>query len=495
VTVRFPKTLAGRWRGATRGLALASYGVLLWVTSPAWPDDWDGIGFVESVRDFDVGSFRPHPPGYPVYVALLRVAAAFVSAPMQACVLVAVASALVAVAFVWAAARRAAGERAAWMTAILTAIAPGVWRACTGVGSEAPAFACAAACVWGLLASRPAERGPPRWGSIALGIGAGLGLGVRLSWAPIYLGALAVAPRGSRLRAWTVAGAACLAWAAPFVAWQGPRRLVVLYAEHFAGHSARWGGTIVTQPGNVRLGWLARDLFIDGEGMGSDSLGLVIGALVAMAGVQALIAWRATGARGAAKTMALVLPYAVWIGIGQNLRDQPRHVLPLVALVAAGMALPVAVTPAALPVACALAMALSVRTAADAHARRAIPPAGQQLVDLARVQPSPNRLAVFGGASARFFETTELAANATAAGSLGDVQMDLTRVDNLPTRVWVTSEIGGAPESPSPLILPLAEGDTTLLEPVANLCRPPRIDRRMPCLGVFAWRLPFLPSR
>jgi len=27
------------------------------------PDDWDGVGFVESVRDFDLARFRPHPPG------------------------------------------------------------------------------------------------------------------------------------------------------------------------------------------------------------------------------------------------------------------------------------------------------------------------------------------------------------------------------------------------------------------------------------------------
>ena len=31
-------------------------------------------------------------------------------------------------------------------------------------------------------------------------------------------------------------------------------------------------------------------------------------------------------------------------------------------------------------------------------------------------------------------------------------------------------------------------------EAIAALCRPPRIDRRMPCLEVYAWRLPFLPK-
>jgi hypothetical protein len=47
----------GRW------LALAGYASLAALSAPAWPDDWDGVGFVESIRDFDLAAFRPHPPG------------------------------------------------------------------------------------------------------------------------------------------------------------------------------------------------------------------------------------------------------------------------------------------------------------------------------------------------------------------------------------------------------------------------------------------------
>ena len=46
--------------------------LLLAVSAPPWPDDWDGLGFLASIKKFDMDHFAPHPPGYPVYVALLR---------------------------------------------------------------------------------------------------------------------------------------------------------------------------------------------------------------------------------------------------------------------------------------------------------------------------------------------------------------------------------------------------------------------------------------
>ena len=51
---------------------------------PRWPDDWDGLGFLSSVRHFDLKTFAPHPPGYPVYVALLKVASVISLDPIDA---------------------------------------------------------------------------------------------------------------------------------------------------------------------------------------------------------------------------------------------------------------------------------------------------------------------------------------------------------------------------------------------------------------------------
>jgi hypothetical protein len=463
-------------------LALTAWGALLAASAPAWPDDWDGIGFLESIRDFDLTRFHPHPPGYPVYVALLRVAAFFVRDPMRATVLVATASGVVTVALSADAARRRRGELAGISVGVLLGVTPLVWHACSGVGSEAPALACAAACAWGLAAT-----GEGRRGSLVLGLGVGLGLGARLSWAPLYGAALLLAPRGARARAWGTSAVAGAAWAAPLLVVVGPAKLYAVTAAHFAGHAERWGGTIVTQPGPSRLTWLARDVLVDGLGMGLDPIGLAIGAVALVAAAQAVLAWRSTGWAGLPQCALVVLPYLAWIALGQNVREQPRHALPIVALLVAGLAWrvvrgrPFASASPFLTVA-ALALLFSVRTGLDAYARRTVPPPGEQLVELARRVPQPDRLAVFGTASVRFFEGTELAARAYAAGSLGDVQVRLGQMDRLPNRVWLTSEVQTKDQTRWPL------------DPVATLCRPPRLDRRLPCIDVIAWKPPYLPG-
>ncbi|MGH7298618.1 MAG: hypothetical protein ACRELB_27000, partial [Polyangiaceae bacterium] len=275
-----------------------------------------------------------------------------------------------------------------------------------------------------------------------------------------------------------------MAWAVPLVALVGPAHLAALYEAHFTGHAERWGGTVATEPGAIRLAWLARDLLVDGLGSGSDALGVAIGLLLAGAAAVALHSWRRSGWLAWKGALVAIAPYAIWIELGQNLRDQPRHVLPLVAILGVALALPTGSgSRRVLTLVAALALLVVTRAALDARARRTIPPPGEQLVELARRQPGSGRLAVFGVSSVRFFETTELADRAFAAGALGDVQVRLTRLDRLPTRVWVTSEVEGRASSPWPI------------EPVATLCRPSRIDRRAPCLGVYDWKLPYLRAR
>ena len=43
---------------------------------PTTLEDIDSVNFALGVRDFDVGQHRPHPPGYPVYIALGKIATA-----------------------------------------------------------------------------------------------------------------------------------------------------------------------------------------------------------------------------------------------------------------------------------------------------------------------------------------------------------------------------------------------------------------------------------
>jgi hypothetical protein len=459
-----------------RALSLGGLALLLAASAPPWPDDWDGLGFLASTTKFDMAHFAPHPPGYPVYVALLRVFHLVLRDPRAAAYAVAIASGVATAMLAEAAAARAWGKaNSAWI-AFAACATPLAWRAMSAVGTEALALAFAALGVWGLVAARDGERR----GRLAVGIAVGLGMGVRLSWAPLFLPMLLVAPKGERARIAGVAAIATLAWAASLAAIVGPTELVALYRVHAAGHATRWGGTALSDPGAMRAGYFLRDLFVDGLGVDRDPLGLGIGAAIVALGIVGLAAWKHAAWRGAGSAMVLLLPYAAWIAIGQNLRQQPRHALPLVVAIAVALARSAATSPSARQLALALAVLVVGRSSGDAIARRTIAPPGAQLVAYVRTLPDPHDVAIFAGPAARFFAATELQDHAATVESLGGARVALGRMNNLPHHVLVTDELEGFSTAQAPL------------EFVGTFCRPPRIDRRAPCLGVYDWELPFL---
>jgi hypothetical protein len=361
--------------------------------------------------------------------------------------------------------------------AFAVTVTPLVWRVSSGVGTEALALAFVALAAWGVALQAPAVQTsapPPRpAAAILVGIAVGLGLGVRLSWAPLYVPLLLLNAKGQKLRAAAVAVLAVLAWAVPLFAWVGPSHLTALTRAHFAGHAARWGGTALTEPGLGRLWYLVRDVFLDGFGGGADPLGMGIAILGAMAGMAALYAWSQRHWRGARAAALVLVPYAVWILIGQNIRQQPRHALPLVVALTVGLALGAASIPRLHVLTGALLLLVAVRTGQDASDRRSFGPPGAQLVEWFRHEPDRARAAVFGGATIRFFEGTDLASHAGIAGTVGDVTLALSKMKDYPDRVFVTSEIERL------------EAFTPPPTPVATLCRAERIDRRAPCVTVY----------
>jgi hypothetical protein len=64
-------------RRASAALALA-IGLAHLPFLASWLEDIDSVNFALGVRDFDVAAHRPHPPGYPVYIAVGKVTAAVV---------------------------------------------------------------------------------------------------------------------------------------------------------------------------------------------------------------------------------------------------------------------------------------------------------------------------------------------------------------------------------------------------------------------------------
>jgi hypothetical protein len=254
----------------------------------------------------------------------------------------------------------------------------------------------------------------------------------------------------------------------PFVAVVGPAHLVRLLWTHVAGHATRWGGTALTEPARARF--LVRDLLVDGLGVDGDSMGIALGFALAVSAALSMHTWSKARWKGAREVLLVAVPYVAWVGIGQNLREQPRHMVPIVALAAGGFALAAWVNRGARLACSSLFALIALRTATDASARYRNPPPGAALVEYVRSLPDAREVLVFGGPSARFFQPTELAAHAWTVEMMGDVAMTLTRVALLPRRILVTSEV--------------ADRDGAAL-PLVTLCRPSRIDRRRPCLDVY----------
>ena len=210
-------------------------------------EDIDSINFALGLRHYAPALHQPHPPGYPLYIGLGRLALAAsrligLSAPrtvLEAHALaiwsaLGSAVAVVAVARVRQQLGRLTGDTGdsagAW-TALLLAANALFWLSGSRPLSDMPGLALALAAQALVLSALPgpgATAAPRR--ALVLGAGlAGLAIGVRTQtlWltGPLLLAVLSAQPRGQRVRLWGLAigsGAlACFAWAVPMVVASG----------------------------------------------------------------------------------------------------------------------------------------------------------------------------------------------------------------------------------------------------------------------------------
>lgn len=261
----------GRGRGgetaaATRGVAPDGVGIVALGAAVAavatrmpfaarrmW--DHDSIQFALAVGDFDLAAHQPHPPGYPLYVGLLKLLAAAGVAPVDAMVALSIAAAAAGAGFAVLlvarlAAEGGAGERAAagagLLAAALYVFDPLLW-----FYGELPLVYAVEGGLTVVLAWAALRMADGRGAFVTACALYGLAGGVRPSTAvllaPLFLYGLwrawrgRAGPEGRRPSAGTVAlgaavGAACvLAWLVPLAAAAGGlaayRRLS---GEHFA---------------------------------------------------------------------------------------------------------------------------------------------------------------------------------------------------------------------------------------------------------------------
>ncbi|MGE3277420.1 MAG: DUF2723 domain-containing protein [Vicinamibacterales bacterium] len=331
-------------------------------------EDIDSANFALGIRDFDVAAHQPHPPGYPVYIALARLTTAATGAvsslrpesvlDARALAVLSLAGGVVAVwlvALVFASAAPLAGaERTAapWQrlqpralaTALVAAACPLFWYMAArpmsdmpGLAAELAAQACLALAWWRQQARDGDRRLSPgdmaaSGGMIVLGaLLAALAIGVRsqAAWLTLPLLALVLVDRVGRGAAGAMLGSAMtftvgvLAWAVPLLVLTGGP----------AAYLAALGGQAGDDFAGVPMLYLHPSLRLAAFGL-RDTLLVpwdhywLGGVVVALAAAGALVLlWRER--RTAAFVAALAGPYLLFHLLFQE-PQVLRYALPLV---------------------------------------------------------------------------------------------------------------------------------------------------------------------
>jgi hypothetical protein len=300
-------------------------------------EDLDSINFALGVRDFDVGRHQPHPPGYPIYIALAKGStsafrAAGVHAPEARGL--AVWSALAgaaAIPLLFLFFRALDGdERRAWWATLATACAPLFWFTALRPLTDTAGLAVTLASVWLLAVAVTRPPAPRALLAGAFIAGAGIGLRSQVFVLALPLMALALLSRGLQLRERLGAGAALaagvLAWAVPLViASGGPAQYLAALgaqgAEDFSGVVMLW-----THPTPRVAAYALLHTFV----LPWDAVALAVAVLAASAvGLVALLrSWRVL-----AILAAVFGPYAVFHLLFHE-TVTVRYALPLVPLFA-----------------------------------------------------------------------------------------------------------------------------------------------------------------
>ena len=316
---------------------------------PRTLEDLDSINFALGVRQFDVSRHQPHPPGYPVFIALAKVstravrAAGFeAAAPRGLAIWSAVAgvASLPALLLFFRALERR--ERIAWWATAVTAAAPLFWSTALRPLSDMTgfAFAIAAQALSALALRRAIDPGDASPGGLSAeravilaGLLAGIAAGVRVQTAvltvPLLLLALfapgtGLSPR-SRILAIGATAAGVLLWAIPLLIVSGGltaylQALGTQAGEDFSGVVMLWTHRQVRVAAHAVL-----DSFVWPWGW---RLGIVVCALAAIGAVR--IVWRAP--RVAALLIVAFGPYAVFHLLFQETATV-RYALPLLPVV------------------------------------------------------------------------------------------------------------------------------------------------------------------
>jgi hypothetical protein len=317
-------------------LTVAVVLVLVWsrfALLPSGPWEWDETLFARGILRFDLRAHFPHPPGFPLWLALGYLVQPLVSEPLHGLQLLSSAASVLTLWPLCYLGRRAAPAPIATATALAFMFAPGVWMHSMRGFSATPAafFAlwAAAVAVAGLSGRRATFFTILLTASFLIRPILLPSLG--LLW---LAGALAVRPRKRLFPGVVIGGAAIVSATVAMILLQGSW---ASFAAAFADHANRHFNALVNNQGGFNeLGIV--------KGLGGGWIAFTVLVLCALG----LVVWARRVGRGAALAWLVVLAVSVAQLFWLQDRAYPRYAVPfqmaaapLVAAAAGTLASPV----------------------------------------------------------------------------------------------------------------------------------------------------------
>ena len=403
---------------------------------PVAPDGWDGVGFVLAVDRFDLATFQPHPPGYPLFVAACRFLHGVGVGSLASVVTVSIVAGVALPIVGWTLVRRVGGGRvAAIVVACALAVAPGFVAAGSATLSDGAALTLGAATYATCLGDR-------RTTPLRAGLLAAATIGVRpFAFVLVAPAAFVLAVRRD-VRALIIALVACTlgvaVWAIPTACVVGPSRWWILSRVQVQGHFSDWG--VPSRGGRIVAAFDAIALQLGAiEGRAA-----TIAAIVLVGAACIRLAYRRPRAL---LVGAVALPIAAASAFLQPIDAAPRHALPLAlaALVLVALALETILPPprGAKPVIAAMIVVGAVLAIPCVRAVSALraPPAAVAMLRFIAHEPSYASPAVVGGRSSRFTPWGDGARTASGTTAGDAIIWATTSASPCPNPLLVTSEL------------------------------------------------------
>ena len=199
------------------------------VAQPASFWEWDEIGFARALHHFDLAAHSPHPPGFPVFIAMGRLAWSVWRDDLAALVSVNLVFSIFLGAVLYQLYREILDERGlAFGGALLGLFTPAIWIYSGVPRSDNPALVTGLLVVWLALWGRRSAR--------ALLLGAlllGIGMGIRVTIIPFAGPVFGLVLLGRLVRReWGVAAGAVLLAVGGWLSWYLPFMRLVGWAEY-----------------------------------------------------------------------------------------------------------------------------------------------------------------------------------------------------------------------------------------------------------------------